>query len=461
MAINNQVPQLSNDYVDQMLYMLQRYYPGVQFWRIFNLVDFPIVYEQELVMHYLRGGAAPFIDTKTYTDLGVGWTFKAMEFEDEEDGEEAETVVNNAMHDMQVHRTLMMHDAFYRLIGRASIIKTYNGDGSFYQNNKMGITGFDCINPMTLTMQSIRNVMNDNTGSVQYEQLGLEDIYFDQDRVIYSTNNPMSHRAVLGNSDLAPAITDLRALARFPHYRSRLADNISNAYTTFQIDPVLLKEHGGALSEAIFETATGPQDYANATATFFTEQKRQGKDVAYFSWINSKKETWAGQTPDITQAELDTIRSIGFKLGVPIELIGMGTDEVNRATLETINDVYVAKSENGVRKHVFTPIIEDLAKEILLHNDITEGYLKVQYNPFLSKNLLELGTLIQQLWPTGAVSKPDIRELMGMDENPDLGGEFWEDKNPLPNVTSAAAPTTQTTLNVQKMLESQGLVKRL
>jgi hypothetical protein len=193
-----------------------------------------------------------------------------------------------------------------------------------------------------------------------------------------------------------------------------------------------------------------------------TQQRREGNDVAVFDWMNVEPYSWAGKTPDITQAELDTIRAVGFQQEIPIELLGYGTDEVNRATLDTINDTYIAKSENGMRKKVFTPVLEGLAKRTLLHNDITEGYLKVIYNPFLSENVLEMANILNLLWPTGAVSKPMVLEKMGWDSIPDMGGKFWEDKNPLPDVTTASTPTNQTTLNVQKMLEGKlNLAKRL
>ena len=451
-------PQMSNDRIDQMLTFFQRYYPGMQFFRVVNLIDFPIVYEAENLMHYLRGGAGPFVKTQVYTDIGVGYTLKAIDFESDEDGEEAEKIVNEKFHDMNVHKTIQMFDTFGRVLGRNCIVKTQNGDGSFYSNKKAGITGFDCINPMVLTYNSIQAVMNDTTGKAEYVQLGSDEIKFDQDRVIYHTNNDLSHRSVMGNSDLAAAITDLRTLARFPHYRNRMADNISNGFRIIKVDPQKLRDNASALAEMIFETSNGPQEYLDATAQFFTEQRKNGNDISVFDWVTVEEQSWRGKEPSITQAELDTIRSIGFKLGVPIELIGMGTDEVNRSTLETINDVYVSKSENGIRKHLISPILENLAMEILGQNDVHDGYLKVVYNPFLSKDLLQLAQIIQQVWPTGSMTKPEVRDMIGLDEQPDMGGDFWSERDALPDSSPMPA---QTTLNVSKMIESKGLAKRL
>ena len=470
MAINNQaLPQMSNNTTDQMLQFFQRYYPGMQFFRVMNLRDFPITYDWELLMHYLKGAAGPFIRTKVYMDLGVDFTLKAMDFEDEDDGEAAEQLVTNDFHDRNVLQTCMMHDTFTRILGRSCIIETLNGDGSLYQDKKRGVTGFDCVNPMTLTYNSIQDVMNDNTGTKQFVQMGDETIKFDQDRVIYTTNNDLSNRSIMGNSDLANSITDLRELAKFPYYRGRWADNVSNAYNITTIDAQKLKDQAGELSKAIFETKDVTQEFLDATSAFMTQQRRNGEDISVFDYMTVAPYSWAGKTPDITQAELDTVRSIGFKQEIPIELLGMGTDQVNRATLDTINDVFIAKSESGMRKKVFTPILEGLAKRTLLHNDITEGYLKVAYNPFLSENLLEMAQILALLWPTGAISKPTVLEKMGFDTIPDMGGKFWEDKNPLPeatampngNILSAPNGAANVQKSVQKMLFENNIFKKV
>ena len=452
------MPQFSNDRIDQMLWWMQRYYPGPQFWYIFNLTDFPIVYEQELLMHYLRGGAGPFIDFKVYTDIGIGFEPKAVGFENEEDGEEAEQIVKKAFHDLNLHATLKQYDTFYRVLGRCSIVKTLNGDGSFYSNKNAGITGFDNVNPMSLTMGSIKEVMDDTTGTAEFTQLGDKTVTFSQDRVIYNTNNNLTNRSVLGNSDLSRAITDLRTLARFPHNRNKLADLISNAYNFIKVDAKSFAEDGGPLQQAVYETKNGMQDYLTSVATTFTEQRQKGNDFAGFSWLEPTPIGWSGNEPDIGKLEMDTLQSIAYKLGVPLQLVGMNANEVNRATLETMNDVYVALSENGVRKHLFTPIIDDLSTQILATEGITEGYMKTKYNSFLSADLLELAQIIAAVWNTGAISKPDVRDMMQIPEDPDMGGDFWVDKNPLPE--SSAMPN-QNVVNVQKKLEEMRLAKRL
>jgi hypothetical protein len=81
--------------------------------------------------------------------------------------------------------------------------------------------------------------------------------------------------------------------------------------------------------------------------------------------------------------------------------------------------------EKGPRKFIHTPIIESIANEYLDRNNIIEGRLEVEYNPFLAKNLLEAAQIVGSLWPTGAFSKPDVREWLDKSPLPNLGGEDW------------------------------------
>ncbi len=57
-------------------------------------------------------------------------------------------------------------------------------------------------------------------------------------------------------------------------------------------------------------------------------------------------------------------------------------------------------------------------------NEITEGRLEVEYNPFLANNLLEAAQIISSVWATGAFSQPDIREWLDKPFifSPNLGG---------------------------------------
>ncbi|WP_321421620.1 hypothetical protein [uncultured Methanobacterium sp.] len=175
-------------------------------------------------------------------ELGVGWTLKPVGFEDEEDGQDAKKIVDNQFEKMDYHGTIMELGMFYRVLGRACQVNTYDLNGDFYFNKNEKVTGADSINPMTITDASLRKVMADRTGTEPYVQRVTGSVgnpgtvELEQDRVIYITNNPFAKYSTYGNSDLNNSVTDLRTLARFPHYRDALARLYSQMHRIVTID---------------------------------------------------------------------------------------------------------------------------------------------------------------------------------------------------------------------------------
>lgn len=182
----------------------------------FDLNLFPVASDEELLLHYIQGSVGPFIDLLVYTDLGVGWTLKPVFFEDEVDGKVATELVNEELQKRDFQNTMIQFATYYLVLGRACLVKTYSQDGGLYFNANADLTGIDCINPLTLDIGSIKNVMLDVTGEVEYIQRQEgKAASFSQDRVIYRTNNNFSRHAVLGHSPLQRCVTDLRLINSF------------------------------------------------------------------------------------------------------------------------------------------------------------------------------------------------------------------------------------------------------
>jgi len=465
-------PVMSNTVVDQLSRAMRRYDPHFRTWAYRQVADYPVPSEAELLVHYLRGGAGPFIDIKMYVELGVGWTLKPKGFRDEEDGQEAKKIVDERFKKMDFHGTMMELDMFYRTLGRACLVKTYDLNGDFYFNKNEKITGADSINPMTLTDASLRKVMADRAGIEPFVQQVTGEVGtpgtvpIEQDRVIYITNNPFAKHSTYGNSDLNNSITDLRTLAGFPHHRGSLARIYSHMHRIVTIDSE--KIAGTEYGQKIKEDPVEAQKYMDDTAEFYRKQEKEGGTVVNMDWEKVEQSSWAGKEVKLSDLERQTLESIAFKQKVPLPLL-LFAQYVNRDTLETLNDVFVNVMNNGVRDRVFTPIIENTAQEILFQNEINEGYLEVQYNPFLSKDLLKLSQIISNIWPTNSISRPDIREWMGMIMEPNMGGDAWKDLDPMPqNQTTTPSYTTPVqekkvdpnlVKSVDQYLEKRGLVK--
>jgi hypothetical protein len=391
-------------------------------------LDFPVGGDEELLLHYLRGGAGPFVNLLTYVDLGVGWSLVPVGFEDEDEGLLAKVLVEEEFKKRDFYNTMVQFATYYYVLGRACIIKTYNREGSFYLNLAGGITGLDCVNPLTLDKGSLEAVMRDSSGWVEYVQLQRDgEVSFSQDRVFYRTNNNLSRRSVLGNSPLQGCLSDLRLINRFSVYREQLARKYANLYRVVEIDAQRLKEDTGVLGEAIFTKPGGAQDYLDETASFYREQEEKGSTVATYNWQQIKEASYAGKEVKLNDLETQTLRSIAFKLDIPLDLL-MYVQVANRSVMEVLADIFVNKQEKGARNHIYTPIIEEVIQEILTQNNI-KGHFTIEYNPFLSKNLLEAAQIIRDIWPTGSITREEIRDRIGLPTQENTINNLDEIKN--------------------------------
>jgi hypothetical protein len=374
--------------------------------------SYPMASDNELLVHYLYGGAGPFVDLLVYVDLGVGWTLKPVDFPDEEKGLDSKVLVEEEFVKRQFQTTMMQFATYYLVLGRSCLIKSYDKGGMFYFDEKSKITGLDCINPMTLTINSIQDVMNDTTGSKEFVQAHHgRKVSFNQDRVIYQTNNNFSRYSVQGISPLQRCITELRLLSRFPGYRQNLARKYSDLRRIIEVKTKEFKE--AAIGEFYLKEMKKSKEYLNDLSNYYAAQEERGNNMSVYDWVNIKESSYAGKEVKLNDLELQTLRNIAFKLDVPLDLL-MYSQIVNRSVMEVLADIFVNKQKSGARNYVYTPIIESIANEILSQQGITDGHLTVEYNPFLSKNIVETAAVIRDLWPTGSITVNEIRDKLDL-----------------------------------------------
>jgi len=441
------LPFMSSDPVDKVLKYAQGVDPYFSMTSYKLMKSFPIASDYELLLHYLRGAAGPFVDIKRHVELGVGWKLKPVGFESDEDGAAAKKIVDEVFKKMKMEKTMKQLSAFYRVLGRGALVDTYSLDGSYYYNKKEKIKGIDVINPITLDPESVEKVMADTTGTAKYKQVSntltgsFKTVELEQERVTFVTNNEFSDNSPVGNSDLQPAIKDLRTIAQFPGYRDEMAALYSTMLLIIEnsAEAIADTEYG----EKIKKSATEAQALLDDTAEFYRAQKGKGNIVSIFDWQKVIPISFAGKEVKIAELEKATIESIARNMKVPLPLLSLH-DIPNRETLNTVTDVFVQQIGNGGRKEVYTPIIEEKAAKVLEIEGITEGRMEVQYNPFLPKDLLKVAQILSTIWPTGAISAPEIREEVDLPSVMNTGGDEWNDRNVLPSQTT---PTYQADLN--------------
>jgi hypothetical protein len=470
------IPIMGNDAQDRMFNAIHRFDSSFRYHELLQVLDFPYASEYELVMHYTRGKARPFIDIKTYADVGVGFELNPEGFKDDATGDDAKEKAEAFLKDIDFNTTIKNFARWFGILGRAVIVETRDKLGNYYQNPYAGVTGVDSFDPMTLTYQSIDGVMSDPTGTKQYQQntaVGSQTgaPSFTQDRVIYRSES-LSKLAVMGNSRLQNCILDLRNAGRFPHFRRDLGKVYSQISRIVTIDVKQLRELD--MGQAVTENAEVFQAYLDNEADFYRQQEEKGGTFVVPNWQTVLQSSFAGKEVKMVELEMQTYESIGRETGVPLALVmSAAATNMNRATLEAITDMFVSMQEKGTRDEVYTPIIERVVNNYINSQGITGGRLEVEYKPFLPADMEKVGRIIQYLWPTGALSRPDVRQMARLPNAPYMGGEEWNGRDPFPNPQEAAATPTastgETPLTAKRMslnqykqiLSHNGLMKHL
>lgn len=462
---NANFPLMSNDPTDRLTSLIRRLDPNWQFKELLQITDYPVASEWELLTHYLRGAAGPPVDLKLYVDIGVGFKLKPKGFPNTERGEAAKDLVLEEMKKRNFENTLLQDGAFQEVIGRSCIIKTFDKDGGLYYNKQEKVSGYDAINPMTLDDNQLKKFLNDTTGTAYLEQKGLvpevENSKFSNNRVIFNSKNVFTNYSPYGWSDLQRCIVDLRTMARFPHYRESMGRKYANLFRVVTIDLQAMGDAGIEEVEKIRRDPRYAQRYLDDVAEFYREQELKGNLVAIYNYEKIDQVTFGGKEPGIQEIERSTIDKICYELEVPMPLL-MFAEIVNRATLETLNDTFINQREKGSRNKFYTPIINEFIKDVLNYAGYTDGTLEVVYNPFISSNMKEASEIINNIYPTGAMQNPQIRDEFGLP-----GGEGWDEIEPIPAGTKLPTPTEATKdlqrgiNNFYKEAAKKGLIKRM
>ncbi len=462
------IPILFDDPNDQMLTHMRRRFSGFGRYDLHNMRNYPVTTDYELLLHYLRGVAGPFIDWITLMDVGCGFELVPKGFESDDDGHEAKKVVENQFEKMELEETMQRYSVFGEVLGRKAIVRTYNENGMFYYNEYERCTGIDAINPLSLDMKRVEQVNYDRTGTIEFVQqapskLGSPNIKISQDRMDYSTRGTLFRYGVYGHSALANCLTDLRTVAEAPELRLKLMRKQAQVYMHILMDV-----------QELLKTPMGPEvlkDWKKAETALqdsidlIKKQEKHGNTFVSYSFLKPATVTSAsGKTTDFSGTERSTYEVIAMKTGVPIQLLNMNAKDVNRATLEPIIDTFVRTREaSGSRKH-YQKKIAGYAQEIKNQAGIVEGYFQVKFKPFLQKDLVALLERMNLLWNMGAASQTEIRRSQDMPDTIDYGveGESADYQEPPKGTITNPNPQLEPPKNnVQKKQQMIELKKNL
>lgn len=383
-----------------------------------NTEDYPVGTDEMYLRQYLRGVGGPFVDFLVYVDVGVGWKLTPKNFPTEDQGAEAKERCETVMKKMGLYTTMTQFATYREVVGRAALVKTYNVDGGFYSNEYEKVTGVDCIDPTTLDINQVEKVMADRTGTVQFLQRppgkmyeNVDPVNLNQDRVVYKTRNPLSSYSTYGISIFQNCLTDTTTANKFPRYRRDIARKYSGVMRHVKIDEEALMQTPMGIEILSDEKAS--DEYMDKIIGVVEEQERKGTNLVTYKFIDSDVETYGGKEPDLPGIERQTLESIGLKTGLPIQMVMYG-DNVNRATLDTMSDLFINRREKGPRAQIYAPIIEDVARDILLSEGYTQGYMNVEFNPFLSKDLNSVAQRVVALVNAGVMGLVEGRREVNL-----------------------------------------------
>lgn len=395
MARNDTKPTSSNlpiivDPLERLINVLHQYgYETDALNEGMTALDYPSGSEEEFLRHYILGCGGPFANFLAYVDVGVGWTYEPIGFSNEADGQEAKERMEEFADKIDLVGTMFSHDIYYQVLGRSCIILTANALGDdFYYDENADITGVDVLNPMTLTIESIRKVKADNTGEEVYEQIALDEdemdnpnnqVTFSQDRVLYRTRSPFTKTSSIhGISMFQNALKELRAVVKFPRYREQISRKLANVFRIYTINTEKLR--ASPMGGKILLDSETEQAYLLNMQKGIMQQEQRHSSVAMMDWVETNEHSFGGKEPALDVVEKQTLESLALKLEMPINVMSYGRD-VNRATLDTISDFFVQRRKNGdQRKHKKT-IEQICAKAMELWG--YDGRLEVVMNPFV------------------------------------------------------------------------------
>ena len=322
-------------------------------------------------------------------DLGVGWQYKAN-FEDIEDGIDAVDELETYFDKIDFQGSMLICGTYFNVFGNLGMVLTPNalGDG-FYSNEYAGITGIDPIDPRTLAVQSIREVLDDRTGTKNFVQnyngyTGINStVDISQDRMIYETRNPFAKRSVMGISQYANAIPELRTVIKFPKYRQAISRKLANVFRHYIIDVEKMKST--PLGRKVLVNHDTEAEYLLSIQKLIMKQESRHSSIATFDFLTSTEKTYGGKEPALNDVEKQTIYMLGLRMGVPISLMAYDESVTSRSALETVAEFLIQRRRHGPQK-TYKKIIERVSNKCLNMWGY-DGTVNIEFNPFVKESL--------------------------------------------------------------------------
>lgn len=468
------IPILYTDPWTDMATYIRRRWPGFEKNHHISMMEhYPPILDTELLLHYLRGIGGPFVDFIVLLDVGCGFELVPTNFESDDDAEEAKTLVETQFDKMDIEITMQRYAAWGEILGRHCNVRTYNAAGGFYFNEKAGITGIDCINPLTLDPNSVRDAVYDRTGEVDFIQnivtpsAKVTTVNLSQDRVDYDVRGNILKHNPNGVSAFGNCLMDLRTAMAAPKLRLDLMFKQSNVYRHNIIDiDELMKTPMG---EKVLEDWDLADKKLMEQGNMLREQEKTGKSMLTYSFLKpAEVSSMSGKATDFAETEHNTYDIIGMKMGIPTSLMSStAAKTINRSSLTTIIESVVRRREaTGSRKN-YIRLLSGYAQEIKNQAGILEGYFKIKFKPFLSTDLLAELQRMNLLWQMGATSKTELRRNQDMSDNIDFGAEgesadyqdLLNSDYEIPNVNSHLTGGETTVQKNQRFIELKKALK--
>lgn len=469
------LPIIFDDPNTQMVRWMQRQYPRFGVYDLKLMQHYPVVTDYEVMLHYTRGVVGPFIDFLTLMDIGCGWNLIPTDFGSDVDAEEAKRFVDKQFEKMALDETMQRYATFGEVLGRRCIVRTYNENGGFYYDEQDKITGIDAINPLTLDINSVELAVYDRTGTQNFIQnvynplitgVGPPKIELTPDRVDYNIRGNILKHGPLGISALANCIKDCRTAAAAPELRLELMYKQANIYRHNILDVDELKK-----TEMGLQTLSDwnlAEKKLQEQVDLLRRQEESRKSIVSYSFLKPAEiSSMSGKATDFAETEKNTYDVIALKMEIPLSLLyADAAQQVNRSSLETVLDGFVKRREYSGGRKEYRRLISGYAQEIKAQESISEGYFKLEFKPFLAKDLMDVLTRMQLLWQMGATGKTEIRRSQDMSENIDFGSkdesaDYQEIPNSNPHLEGPqnTVQTKQNLIEFKKSLEDLKLIK--
>jgi hypothetical protein len=426
------IPMVFDDPNSDRLRWMQRRYPKYGIYDLKLMENYPTISDFEARLHYERGIAGPFIDFITLLDVGTGVNLVPTDFESDDDAQEAKRLVEAQFEKMELNETMNRYSAFTEVLGRSCNVRTYNENGGFYFDENDKITGIDCIDPTTLDINSIEKAVYDRTGTQPFIQTinnslisweNSSTIELTQDRVDYNIRGNLYKHGPYGISALQNCLQDCRTAAAAPGLRLELMYKQSNVYRHNVLDvEELQKTPMGKETLSNWELANKKLQEQVDT---LRQQEESRKSIVSYSFLKPAEiSSMSGKATDFADTEKNTYDVLATKLDIPLVLVNAeAAKTVNRSSMETILNGTIKKREAMGSRKTYRKLIAKYAQEIKTQAGIIEGYFKIEYKPFLSKDLLGILQRMQILWQIGATGKTEVRRSQDMSDSIDFGAE--------------------------------------